>query len=94
MKNKIEMKESHTVENNVQVIDVFVNDVFYTAIIGIKFGIKMNNEIHYHRKYRFIHDELNSLIQSDEYSDRLFNSLKNELLNLDNDELTNLLFWE
>lgn len=94
MKNKIEMKQAQSIENNVEVIDVFVNDIFYTAIVGIKFGIKMDNEIHYQHKYRFIHDELNSLIQSDEYSDRLFNSLKNELLNLDNDELTNLLNWE
>lgn len=88
--NKIEMKEVQSQDNNVEVIDVFVNDRFYTAIVGIRFG----NKINYHTKYKFIHDQLNSLIPTDEYSDRLFNGLTNELLNLDNDQLTNLLFWE
>ncbi len=88
--NKIEMKHTRTHETNVEVIDVFVNDKFYTAIVGIRFG----NKINCHTKYKFIHDELNKIIETDEYSDRLFNSLRTELLELDNDELTNLLYWE
>lgn len=84
------MTEVKSNNNNVQVFDVFVNDIFYTAIVGIKFG----NKINYHRKYKFIHDALNLMVATDEDHNTLLNDITKELLELDNDELTNLLFWE
>lgn len=88
MENKIEMKHAQSSDNNVEVIDVFVNDKFYTAIVGIRFG----NKINFHRKYKFIHDALNLIIATDECPNVLFNALTIELLDLQEHELISLLF--
>lgn len=88
--NKIEIKETQSQDNNVEVIDVFVNDEFYTAIVGIRFG----NKINYHKKYKFIHDALNLMIATEQDYHTLFNTLTIELLELENHELTSLLFLQ
>ncbi len=86
MKNKIEMKPSEYC--NVELFEVFINNKFYTAIVGIKFDDKRG---HY-TKYRFIHDNLHSLIEPNECPVRLFNSLRAEILDLDTCKLPKLLF--
>ncbi len=89
MKNKIEMKDRQP-NNNVEVIDIFVNDKFYTAMIGIRIGTIEN----YYRQYKFIHDGINAIIDGDEYPDRLFATFKDEMGELDDYELTNFLTWD
>ncbi len=86
MKNKIEMKPSKS--DNVALHEIFVNDTFFTAIIGINFDDKRGNYI----KYRFIHDRLHSLIEPDENRDRLLRSLRAEILNLDPSKILNLIY--
>ncbi len=86
MKNKIEMKPSKS--DNVALYEIFVNENFYTAIIGINFDDKRG---HY-TKYRFIHDRLHAIIEPDEYSDRLFNNLRAEILDLDSVTIRDLLY--
>ncbi len=89
MKNKIEMKDRRP-NNNIEVIDIFVNDKFYTAMIGIRIGIVPNT----YRRYKFIHDEINEIIDGDEYPDRLFATFKDKMIGLDDYELTNFLRWD
>ncbi len=86
MKNKIEMKPSKS--DNVALHEIFVNDTFFTAIIGINFDDKRG----YYTKYRFIHDRLHAIIEPDEYSDRLFNNLRAEIIDLDTFKLSDLLY--
>ncbi len=85
MKNKIEMKPLKS--DNVALYEIFVNDNFYTAIVGINFDDKRG----LYTKYRFTNDRLHSLIEPDEYSDVLFNSLRAEILDLDSVTLRDLL---
>ncbi len=89
MKNKIEMKDRQP-NNNVEVIDIFVNDKFYTAMVGIRIG----NIGNHYRKYKFIHEGINEVIDGDEYPDRLFATFKDEMGELDDYELTNFLTWD
>ncbi len=88
MRNKIELKPP--LISNVSVQEIFVNDKFYNAIVGINFDDKRG----FYTKYRFITDRLHELIEPDEFPDRLFNSLKAEIINLDNEGLDKLLFGD
>ncbi len=89
MKNKIEMKDREQ-NNNVEIIDIFVNEKFYTAMVGIRVGTVP----HTYRVYKFIHDGINAIIDGDEYPDRLFAKFKDEMSELDDYELTNFLTWD
>ncbi len=85
MKNKIEMKPLKS--DNVALHEIFVNDNFYTAIVGINFDDKRG----LYTKYRFTNDRLHLLIEPDEYLYGLFNSLRDEILDLDSVTLRDLL---
>ncbi len=85
MKNKIEIKPSKS--DNVAIHEIFVNDNFYTAIVGINFDDKRG----LYTKYRFTNDRLHLLIEPDEYLYGLFNSLRAEILDLDSVTLRDLL---
>ncbi len=89
MKNKIEMKDRQP-NNNIEVIDIFVNDKFYTAMIGIRIGTVP----HTYRQYKFVHNEINAIIEGDEYPDRLFATFKDKMIELDDYELMNFLTWD
>ncbi len=73
---------------NVALHEIFVNDNFYTAIVGINFDDKRG----LYTKYRFTNDRLHAIIEPDEYSDRLFNNLRAEIIDLDTFKLSDLLY--
>lgn len=72
----------------VKLSEIFVNNEFYTAIIGTNFDPKTKR----FTKYRFIHDSLNAIIEPSNSPDSLYIPLKQKLLELDNYELYNLLY--
>ncbi len=86
MRNKIEMKPPKS--ENVVLYEIFVNDNFYTAIVGINFDDKRG----LYTKYRFTNDRLHAIIEPDEYPDVLFNSLRVEILDLDACKVSDLLY--
>ncbi len=89
MANTVIKKDDQTTKN-VNVCDIYINDRYYTSIIGIKFG----NNINYHMQYKFIHDILNELIKTDEYPDRMVSALEQEVRDMNESELSDLLYWE
>ncbi len=86
MRNKIEMKPSKS--DNVALHEIFVNDNFYTAIVGINFDDKRG----LYTKYRFTNDRLHAIIEPDDYPDGLLNSLRAEILELDTCKVSDLLY--
>ncbi len=85
-KNNIELKPSDFC--NIELNEIYVNNKFYTAIIGINFADKRGK----YTKYQFIHDNLHAIIEPDECAIRLFNRLSFELIELDSKELDKLLY--
>lgn len=73
---------------NVKLSEIFVNNEFYTAIIGTNFDPKTKR----FTKYRFIDDSLNAIIEPSNSPDSLYIPLKQKLLKLDDYELYNLLY--
>lgn len=72
----------------VMLTEIFVNNEFYTAIIGTNFDPRTKR----FTKYRFIHDSLNAIIEPSNSPDSLYIPLKQKLLKLDDYELYNLLY--
>lgn len=85
-RNTIELKSARN--SNIPVYEIFVNCNFYTAIVGTNFNPKLG----LYTKYRFSTDSLHSIAEPNEDPDVLFNSLSDELLNLDKEALDNLRF--
>lgn len=92
--NRIEIRQPQLANNtlcklaNVKLTEIFVNNEFYTAIIGTNFDPRTKR----FAKYRFIHDSLNAIIEPSNSPDSLYIPLKQKLLELDDYELYNLLY--
>lgn len=92
--NRIEIRKPQLANNTtsklayVMLTEIFVNNEFYTAIIGTNFDPKTK----LFTKYRFIHDSLNAIIEPSNSPDSLYIPLKQKLLELDDYELYNLLY--
>lgn len=74
--------------SNIPVLEIFVNGSFYTAIVGTNFNPKLGR----YTKYIFSTDSLHSIVEPNGDFDVLFDSLSDELLNLDQEALDNLRF--
>ncbi len=89
MSNKIEKKRGRTLVNT-HITDIYINENFYTAIVGIKKGDSVN----YHYDYIFTHRKIGDKYGESRDLYTMFNKLKKDLEYATDKELEDLLDFD